>query len=252
MGPGDDTTALYVGGGGGGGVERAPWPISLGEALLSLETSFGVVSSGLFLSSWFRTKGGGIVHSIVSTVVGGLLVESDWVSIRGAHGKKSVLKWERSSGFGGGGASSMGGGGTVGGEGVVSLGTAETGGRLSFGDSMEGGEGAGSAGGGGDFGKGGFGSSDGGGDLGNGGAGSAGGGGNGGSGGAGSPSEGGGGLWGDSSLKQTQLSPTSWSGFGESSGPKMLSRSAIEGLCEVCLGLSSSFCQSASGTTQIS
>lgn len=24
MGPGDDTTALYVGGGGGGGVERGP------------------------------------------------------------------------------------------------------------------------------------------------------------------------------------------------------------------------------------
>lgn len=77
---------------------------------------------------------------------------------------------------------------------MVSLGTGGTGGRLSFGDSMEGGECAGSAGGGGDFGKGGFGSSDGGGDLGNGGAGSAGGGGDGGSGGAGSPSEGGGGL----------------------------------------------------------
>ncbi len=251
MGPGDDTTALYVGGGGGGGVERGPWPISLGEALLSLGTSFGVVSSGFFLSSWFRTKGGGIVGSLVSTVVGGLLVESDWVSIRGAHGEKSVLKWERSSGFGGGGASSTGGGGTVGGEGVVSLGTGGTGGRLSFGDSMGGGECAGSAGGGGDFGKGGFGSSDGGGDLGNGGAGSAGGGGDGGSGGAGSPSEE------ERSLRRLiieadPLISTSWSGFGESSGPKMLSRSAIDVLIEVCLELSSSFCPSASGTTQIS
>lgn len=191
------------------------------------------------MSSWFKTKGEGIVRSLVSIVVGGLLVGSDWVFVRGAHSEKSPLESERSSDFGVGGASSTGGGGTVGGEGVVSLGT---GGRLSFGDLMEGGESAISAGVGGDFGKGGFGSSDGGGDLGNGGAGSAGGGGDEGSGGAGSPSEGRGGLLGDSSLKQTHLSPTSSPGFEESSGPKMLSRSVIEGLCKV----STSLCPSVS------
>lgn len=59
--------------------------------LLSLGSSFDGISSGLFLSSWFRTKGGGIVCTLVSTVVGGLLVESDWVSVRGAHDEKSVV-----------------------------------------------------------------------------------------------------------------------------------------------------------------
>lgn len=66
--------------------------MSLGEMQLSLGSSFDGVSSGLFLSSWFRTKGGGIVRSLVSTVVGELLITSDWVSVRGAHGEKSVLE----------------------------------------------------------------------------------------------------------------------------------------------------------------
>lgn len=66
--------------------------MSLGEALLSLGSSFVGFSSGLFLSSWFRTKGEVIVPSLVSTVVGGLLVEPDWVSVRGAHSEKSALE----------------------------------------------------------------------------------------------------------------------------------------------------------------
>lgn len=189
-GPGDDTTALYVGGGGGGGVERGPCPISLGEALLSLRSPFDGVSSGLFLSSWFITKGGGIVRAFVSTVEGGLLVKSGCVSIGEARGNKSIegRDLKGSFGVGGSGASSVGGGGIVGGEGVVSLGTRGTvgggGGGLFLGGSLERGDRTGSAGGGGDFGKEGIGSSDGGGDFGNGGAGSDGGGGDEGSGGA--------------------------------------------------------------------
>lgn len=39
VGPGDDTTARYVGGGGGGGVLRLPWLASLGEVTVSLPSS---------------------------------------------------------------------------------------------------------------------------------------------------------------------------------------------------------------------
>lgn len=90
--------------------------------LLSLRSSFDGVSSGLLLSSWFRTKGRGIVRALVSTAACWLLVEFACVSIGGACGKKSVGEWKGSSEVGGGGASSTGGGGTVGGEGEVSLG----------------------------------------------------------------------------------------------------------------------------------
>lgn len=79
----------------------------------------------------------------------------------------------------------------------------------------------------GDVGRGGAGSSGGSGDVGTGGAGDSGGGGEVGSGGAGSPGRGG---WlGDCSLKQTHVSPLSSPPEGTCSGPKMLSKSAIEG-----------------------
>lgn len=35
VGPGDETTARYVGGGGGGGLLRLPWFASLGEVAFS-------------------------------------------------------------------------------------------------------------------------------------------------------------------------------------------------------------------------
>lgn len=49
VGPGEDTTARYVGGGGGGGVLRLPWLASLGEVTLSPPSSLGWVAS-VFLS----------------------------------------------------------------------------------------------------------------------------------------------------------------------------------------------------------
>lgn len=52
VGPGDDTTARYVGGGGGGGVVRLPWLESLGEDTASPLSSLGwALSVGLGLSS---------------------------------------------------------------------------------------------------------------------------------------------------------------------------------------------------------
>lgn len=96
-----------------------------------------------------------------------------------------------------------------------------------FGGGEVGRGGAGSSGGGGDVGKGGAGDSGGGGDAGNGGAGSSGGGGEAWSGGAGS--FGIGGCLDESSLKQTHVSPVSSGKGWACSGPKMLSKSAIEG-----------------------
>lgn len=46
VGPGDDTTARYVGGGGGGGVLRLAWLLSLGEVTGSPPSSLGWVASG--------------------------------------------------------------------------------------------------------------------------------------------------------------------------------------------------------------
>lgn len=99
------------------------------------------------------------------------------------------------------------------------------------GSSVGGGEvgrgGSGSSFGGGEVGRGGAGSSGRGGDVGKGGAGDSGGGGEAGRGGAGSSGRGG--RAADSSLKQTHESFFSSPAGGASSGPKMLSRSAIEG-----------------------
>lgn len=86
--------------------------------------------------------------------------------------------------------------------------------------------GAGSSFGGGDVGRGGARSSEGGGDVGKGGAGDSGGGGEAGSGGAGASGRGG--RLEVSSLKQTHFSPLS-SVVESCSGPKILSKSAIEG-----------------------
>lgn len=96
----------------------------------------------------------------------------------------------------------------------------------SFGGGEVGRGGAGSSGGGGDVGKGGAGDSGGGGEAGSGGAGSSGGGGEVGRGGAGSVGRGG--RTEDSSLKQTQASFVSSGPEGGCSGPKMLSKSAID------------------------
>lgn len=41
VGPGEETTARYVGGGGGGGVLRLPWLASLGEVTVSPLSSLG-------------------------------------------------------------------------------------------------------------------------------------------------------------------------------------------------------------------
>lgn len=87
--------------------------------------------------------------------------------------------------------------------------------------------GTGSSFGGGEVGRGGAGSSGGCGDVGKGGAGDSGGGGEAGSRGAGSTGRGG--RLADSSLKQTHVSPVSSPAGGACSGPKMLSKSAIEG-----------------------
>lgn len=43
VGPGDETTARYVGGGGGGGVLLLPWIASLGEVTVSPPSSLGWV-----------------------------------------------------------------------------------------------------------------------------------------------------------------------------------------------------------------
>lgn len=45
VGPGDETTARYVGGGGGGGVLRLPWIASVGEGTVSPPSSLGWVTS---------------------------------------------------------------------------------------------------------------------------------------------------------------------------------------------------------------
>lgn len=61
VGPGDETTARYVGGGGGGGVLLLPWQASLGELTVSTPSCLGwVVSVFLGGSSLDRTSGGGI------------------------------------------------------------------------------------------------------------------------------------------------------------------------------------------------
>lgn len=136
-------------------------------------------------------------------------------------------------------ASSFGGaGGGAGGGEVASVrgfwssgveGPERTGGAA--GSSEGGGEvgrgGTGSSFGGREVGRGGAGSSGGSGDVGKGGAGDSGGGREAGSGGAGSSGRGG--RLEDSSLKQTHVSAVSSPAGGDCSGPKMLSKSAIEG-----------------------
>lgn len=154
--------------------------------------------------------------------MGGEELGGDASSFGAGGGEMARVRGFRSSGVGGpegmrGGAGSSDGGGEVG--------------RGGTGASFRGGEtgrgGAGSSGGGGDVGKGGAGDSGGGGEAGNGGAGSSGGGGEVGSGGAGSFGRGG---WlEDSSLKHTHVSLVSSSAGGACSGPKMLSKSAIDG-----------------------
>lgn len=151
---------------------------------------------------------------------GGEEVGGDAASSFGAGGGE-VATGFCSSGMGGpegtqGGAHSSEGGGEVGRGGT----------GASFRGGEIGGGGAGSSGGGGDVGKGGAGDSGGGGEAGNGGAGSSGGGGEVGSGGAGSFGRGG---WSeDSSVKHTHVSLASSSAGGACSGPKMLSKLAIE------------------------
>lgn len=125
-------------------------------------------------------------------------------------------------GAGGGEVASMGGfrsSGVEGPEGTEGAAcSSEGGGEVGRG-------GTGTSFGGGEVGRGGAGSSGGGGDIGKGGAGDSGGGGEAGGGGAGSSGRGG---WLEvSSLKQTHDSPVSSPAGG--SGPKMLSKSAIEG-----------------------
>lgn len=136
-------------------------------------------------------------------------------SFAGAGGGEVASKggfW--SSGVGGpertdGAAGSSEGGGEVGRGGTLS----------SFGGGEVGRGGAGSSGGSGDVGKGGAGDSGEGGEPGKGGASSSGGGGE----------EGRGGRSEDCSLKHTHVSPALSPAEGASSGPKMLSKSAIDG-----------------------
>lgn len=245
VGPGDETTARYVGGGGGGGVVRLPWLESLGEVTVSPPSSLGwVVSVFLGCSSSARTRGGG-TERVVGSSVGGLTAGGVPALGAGAGGTlagESVGGGEEA----GGDASSFGAGGgevtrgflssgvegpeRTGGAAGSSVGSGEvgTGGAgSSFGGGDVGRGGAGSSGGGEDVGKGGAGDSGGGGEAGNGGAGSSGGGGEVGRGGAGSFGRGG--RSEDSSLKQTHVSPVSSPGGTDCSGPKMLSKSAIEG-----------------------
>lgn len=51
VGPGDDTTARYVGGGGGGGVLLLLWLASTGEVTLSPPSSLGLVVSVFLVCS---------------------------------------------------------------------------------------------------------------------------------------------------------------------------------------------------------
>ncbi len=72
VGPGDDTTARYVGGGGGGGVLRLPCVASVGEVMVSPPSSLGwVVSMFLDCSSWDRTRGEG-TGLVVGSSAGGV------------------------------------------------------------------------------------------------------------------------------------------------------------------------------------
>lgn len=236
-----------MGGGGGGGVLLLPWLVSLGEVTDSPLSSLGWVESVLLgCSSGDRTRAAGGERAACSSAgevtAGGVLALG-----AGAPG----LLADESCGGGveeGGNASSLGaGGGEVGSVGGFwswgvggpermrgAAGSSEGGGDVGRGGMetpFEGGDfrkgGAGSSDGGGDVGRGGAGDSGGGGEDGNGGAGSSGGGGEAGSGGAGSLGRGGR-SW-DCSLKQTHVSSASSSAAEARSGPKILSKSAIEG-----------------------
>lgn len=234
VGPGDDTTARYVGGGGGGGVLLLPWLASVGEVRVSPPSSLGwVVSVFLHCSSWDRTRGGGM-GLVAGSSAGG--VTAGGVLALGAGAGGMLVGESRAGGEEAGGDESSFGG-AVGGESLVVRGpwSSGVGGPAGAGGaagSTEGGGevgrgGTGSTFAGGEVGSGGAGSSGGGGDVGKGGAGDSGGGGEAGSGGAGS--SGGGGRSADSSEKQTHVSSLSSPAGGACSGPKMLSKSAIEG-----------------------
>lgn len=230
VGPGDDTIVLYVGGGGGGGVLLLSCAESLGEATASTLSSLDGGASGLLgCSSGDGTvggTGGGGVERVVGVSVGGVLI------------------------WGGGLVGETTGGDAVGGD------VANVNDSLSCGvDGADGTRGmVGSSEGGGEVGKGGSESSFGGVETGGGGAGSSG---RGGGVGAGGEERGGGGEVGKggvrsfpdasgcsagSSLKHTQESLVSSPAGGACSGPKRLSRSAMEGFL---LELSASVVESA-------
>ena len=248
VGPGDDTTALYVGGGGGGGVVRLPLLASLGELTVSAASSLGgVVTVFLGCSVGARARGGRTERVAGSS--GGGVPAGGVLALAAEAGGTPGGEVSGGGDEAGGDASSFGGAG--GGEVAVARGFRSsgvegpegTGGAAgsSEGDGDVGRGGAGSCFGGGEVGRGGAGSSGGGGDVGKGGAGDSGGGGEAGKGGAGSSGGGGeersGGAgsfgWGvwfeDSSLKQTHVSPVSSPTGAACSGPKRLSKSAVRG-----------------------
>lgn len=71
VGPGDDTTARYVGGGGGGGVLWLPWLASLDKGTVS-SSLVAVKSVFLGCSSLDGIRGGGVEH-VDGPSVGGVL-----------------------------------------------------------------------------------------------------------------------------------------------------------------------------------
>lgn len=233
-GVGEDTVARYVGGGGGGCALQLLCFESLGEVTFSPPPSLGWLGSvTLDCPSW--DTGGGGRGSVPGPLAGG--VNAGGVLALGAGGAGAVV------------GDSIEGGEEVGGV-MDSLGGVEAGGVLSVGGFWSSGvwgpEGTGGAAGfsegGGEDGRGGRASSFGGGDVGRGGpgcsaeSGDVGKGGAGDSGGGGDVGSGGGAAGScvcsrsaDSSLKQTHVSSLSSPAGGASSGPKMLSKSAIEG-----------------------
>lgn len=110
VGPGDDTTARYVGGGGGGGVILLPWLASLGEVTDSPPSSLGRVESVVLdCSSSDKTRGGGTGRGADSSAGG---VTAGGVLALGAGAGGTLVGESRGGGEEvGGHASSFGGAG---------------------------------------------------------------------------------------------------------------------------------------------
>lgn len=92
LGPGEDTTVLYVGGGGGGGVALCPNPKSLGDAVISNTSSLTNDCSAIILWTSSRLSGEGIFRHISTGGGGGGEEGSHGLSGSSAEGYLAIIQ----------------------------------------------------------------------------------------------------------------------------------------------------------------